>query len=425
MDKLIRPIRNVEGAIRVPGDKSISHRYAMLAAVANGVSQFRNFATGADCASTLECVRALGAKVEHVDDALRISSDGWLKPSEPLDCGNSGSTMRMLAGLIAGKNISAALTGDESLSRRPMSRIATPLRQMGALIESEDGHPPLAIVQKEGQLKGISYAVTPPSAQVKSCLLFAGLFAQGKTEIAEAIRTRDHGEIALRAFGARVERSKESVSIEGGQALEAIEAYIPGDISSAAYFLCASVLFAESNLVIDSVGMNPTRAAILDVLTMFGARVNVLNLEEQHGELLGTVRVQPGNLRGGIISGALTARLIDELPLLAAIAPYTEQGIEIRDAKELRVKETDRIKATAENLRRMGAEVEEFEDGLNVKGNQPLQGAEVDSFGDHRIGMAFAIAALRAKGDTLIRNADAVNVSFPEFWETLERVTVS
>jgi 3-phosphoshikimate 1-carboxyvinyltransferase len=425
MDKLIRPIRNVEGALRVPGDKSISHRYAMLGAIANGISQFRNFATGADCASTLACIQALGAKVERGEDSLRISSEGWQLPSGPLDCGNSGSTMRMLTGLIAGKNVAATLVGDESLSRRPMLRIATPLRAMGASIEDNRGCPPLVVRRAEEQLRGISYSVTPPSAQVKSCLLFAGLFAQGRTEVSETIRTRDHGELALRAFGARVERSKESVSIECGQPLNAIDAYIPGDISSAAYFLCASALFADSNLVIDSVGMNPTRAAILDVLTMFGARVNVLNLEEQHGELLGTVRVQPGALFGGTISGSLTARLIDELPLLAAIAPYTEQGIEIRDAKELRVKETDRITATAENLRRMGAQVEEFDDGLRVNGNQPLYGAEVESFGDHRIGMAFAVAALKAKGDTLIRNAEAVNVSFPEFWESLERVVVS
>jgi 3-phosphoshikimate 1-carboxyvinyltransferase len=332
--------------------------------------------------------------------------------------------MRMLTGLIAGTNIAARLVGDESLSRRPMSRIATPLRAMGASIDDDGGCPPLVVHRAEEQLRGISYSVAPPSAQVKSCLLFAGLFAQGRTEVSEAIRTRDHGEIALRAFGARLERSKQSVSIEGGQPLQAIEAYIPGDISSAAYFLCASALFADSNLVIDSVGMNPTRAAILDVLTMLGARVNVLNLEDQQGELLGTVRVQPGTLKGGTISGALTARLIDELPLLAAIAPYTEAGIEIRDANELRVKETDRIKATVENLRRMGAQVEEFDDGLKVRGNQLLHGAELESFGDHRIGMAFAIAALRAEGGTLIHNAEAVNISFPEFWQSLEKVAV-
>ena len=425
MEKIIRPARAVEGSLRIPGDKSICHRYAMLAAVAAGTSKFRNYSTGEDCASTLRCITALGTSVTRSGAGLEVASpQGWHDPDHALDCGNSGSTMRMLSGLLAGKNVTCELVGDASLSRRPMKRIIDPLRQMGASIESVDGRPPLRIRSHNGKLQALRYQPPVASAQVKSSLLFAGLFAEGTTSVTENVRTRDHGELALRAFGARLERTKDTVSIAGGQPLHAVEAFIPGDISSAAFFLAASALFPGSNLVLDSLGLNPTRAAILDVLTSFGARVSVINLEEQHGELMGTVKVECSALKGGIISGDLTARLIDELPLLAAIGPYTDEGVEIRDAEELRVKESDRIAVTAGNLRRMGAEVEEFEDGLRVRGKQSLHGAELDTLGDHRIGMAFAIAALRASGDTLIRDADAVAVSYPEFWDHLEQVAV-
>jgi 3-phosphoshikimate 1-carboxyvinyltransferase len=425
MDKLIRPARNVTGALRMPGDKSISHRYAMLAGVARGKSRFENFSTGEDCASTLRCIQDLGCTVKREGPVVEVESQGeWRSPSAPLDCGNSGSTMRMLAGILAGRGVACEMVGDSSLMRRPMSRIVEPLRKMGAEIGAgEGGKPPVRIAKQNGTLRGIDYEPPTPSAQVKSSLLFAGSFAEGRTTVRENVRTRDHGELALRTFGARVDRTKDSVSIAGGQELTAVDAYVPGDISSAAFFFAASALFPESNLVLEGVGMNPTRAAILDVLTSFGARVSVLNLEEHQAELIGTGKVSGGALRGGQISGGLSARLIDELPLLAAIAPYTSEGVEIRDARELRVKESDRIAITAENLRRMGAEVEEFEDGMRIRGGQSLHGAELDTHGDHRIGMAFAIAGLRAEGDTLIRNAEAVAVSFPEFWDYLDRVT--
>jgi len=425
MEKIIRPARNVSGALRMPGDKSISHRYAMLAGVAKGKSRFQNFSTGQDCASTLRCMQDLGCTVKREGSAVEVEADGgWTDPSAPLDCGNSGSTMRMLAGLLAGRGIACEMVGDASLMRRPMSRIVEPLRKMGAEISAGDGgKPPVRIARHKGLLSAVDYEAPTPSAQVKTSLLFAGLFAEGTTIVRENVRTRDHGELALRTFGARVERTKDSVSITGGQQLNAVDAYVPGDISSAAFFFAASAMYPESNLVLEGVGMNPTRAAILDVLTSFGARVSMLNLEEHQAELIGTVKVSGGTLRGGKISGAFSAQMIDELPLLAAIAPYTQDGIEIRDARELRVKESDRIGITTECLRRMGAEVEEFEDGMRVRGGQKLHGAELDTHGDHRIGMAFAIAGLRAEGDTLIRNADAVAVSFPEFWDYLERVT--
>jgi 3-phosphoshikimate 1-carboxyvinyltransferase len=294
---------------------------------------------------------------------------------------------------------------------------------MGAVVNLTDGHAPVEI--HGGKLHGIDYRTPVPSAQVKTALLFAGLQAEGQTTVREAVRTRDHGELALRAFGAAIQRTADSVSIAGGQKLHGIEAVVPGDMSSAAFFLCAAALFPESNVVFDQLGMNPTRATLLDVLTALGAKVHVLNLEEKHGELMGSVQLTPPSegLGSTEVRGALAAQLIDELPVLAAIAPYTRGGIRIRDARELRVKESDRIALVAKNLRAMGAELDEFEDGLDVPGGQRLHGAEVDSDGDHRIAMAFAVAALRAEGDTLILGADAAAVSFPEFYSLLEQVT--
>jgi 3-phosphoshikimate 1-carboxyvinyltransferase len=303
-----------------------------------------------------------------------------------------------------------------------MERIRKPLFQMGANIALTDGHAP--VVVQGNTLTGIDYTTPIPSAQVKTALLFAGLQAEGTTTVRESVRTRDHGELALRAFSATVERTLDSVSITGGQELKAIEAAVPGDMSSAAFFLCAAALFPESNLVLDGLGLNPTRATLLDVLTALGASVAVLNLEEKNNELIGTVQLNPPpkGLGGTTISGALAAQLIDELPVLAAIAPYSRNGIRIRDAKELRVKESDRIVLVAQNLRAMGAEVEEFEDGLDVPGGQQLHGAQIDSGGDHRIAMAFSIAALRAEGETAILGAESVAISFPEFFEMLESI---
>jgi 3-phosphoshikimate 1-carboxyvinyltransferase len=421
-DVVVKPARNIIGSIRLPGDKSISHRYAMLAGIAQGTTRLRNFSTGADCASTLACLRGLGVQIARRNGEIAIEgrSRKLAPPATPLDCGNSGSTMRMLSGILAGQPFATELVGDASLSRRPMRRIMEPLTRMGATISSQDGHAPLRI--QGGRLRAIEYQPAVASAQVKSSLLFAGLFADGETSIEEPLRTRDHGELALRAFGARVDRTRNRASIQGGQTLTAIDAVVPGDISSAAFFLCAAALFPESNLVIDSLLLNPTRAVLLDVLNALGARVRVIQVEEQHGELVGTVTLQPGPLKGLRISGAQTAALIDEIPVLAAIAPYTEEGIEVSDARELRVKESDRIAAVARNLRAMGAEVVEREDGLTVSGNQRLRGAEIDSEHDHRIAMAFSIAALRAEGNTLIHGADSAQISFPEFFETLDGV---
>jgi len=424
-ERIIRPAKNIFGSLRLPGDKSISHRYGMLAAFAEGTSRFTNFSTGADCASTLACMQALGAKVRRLDDgAVEVTGvGGQVTPSsQPLDCGNSGSTMRMISGLLAPQQGRFTLVGDESLSRRPMGRIQKPLAAMGARLTLTDGHAPLTI---EGcALQAIDYTTPVPSAQVKTCILLAGLQTAGTTTVRESVRTRDHSELALSAFGATVERTLDSVSISGPQKLHSIDAAVPGDISSAAFFLCAAALFRGSNLVLDSLGLNPTRSALLDVLAALGVRVSVLNLEEKNAELVGTVQVTapPEGLGTTVIDGALSAQLIDELPALAAIAPFTRGGIRIRDAKELRVKESDRIALVAKNLRAMGAEVEEFEDGLDVPGGQKLHGATIDSGGDHRIAMAFSVAALRAEGETRIQGAESVAISFPEFFDLLDLV---
>jgi len=424
-ERIIRPAKNICGSLRLPGDKSISHRYGMLAAFAEGTSRFTNLSTGADCASTLACMQALGAKVRRLDDgAVEVTGvGGQVTPSsQPLDCGNSGSTMRMISGLLAPQQGRFTLVGDESLSRRPMGRIQKPLAAMGARLTLTDGHAPLTI---EGcALQAIDYTTPVPSAQVKTCILLAGLQTAGTTTVRESVRTRDHSELALSAFGATVERTLDSVSISGPQKLHSIDAAVPGDISSAAFFLCAAALFRGSNLVLDSLGLNPTRSALLDVLAALGVRVSVLNLEEKNAELVGTVQVTapPEGLGTTVIDGALSAQLIDELPALAAIAPFTRGGIRIRDAKELRVKESDRIALVAKNLRAMGAEVEEFEDGLDVPGGQKLHGATIDSGGDHRIAMAFSVAALRAEGETRIQGAESVAISFPEFFDLLDLV---
>lgn len=419
--RVVNPAGNVSGSVTPPGDKSISHRYAMLSALANGVSAFENFSSAADCASTLDCLRQLGVMVERKGTRVEVAGGALRKPAAALDCGNSGSTMRMLAGILAAQDFSCEMTGDSSLRKRPMARIFEPLRRMGAKIAGSDGdRPPLRI--DGSALRAIEYKLPVASAQVKSCALFAGLLAEGTTVVEEPVRTRDHSELALRAFGATVEREANRVSIKGGQQLRAMEAAVPGDISSAAFFLCAAAIFPGSNLVVDNLLLNPTRAAILDVLAELGLEINFIRVEEKNGEMVGSVGARGGKLRGAALHGARTALLIDELPVLAAIAPYCESGITIADAGELRVKESDRIAAIVANLRAMGATVEERADGMTIPGRQQLHGAHVSSHGDHRIAMAFSIAALRATGETVIDGSECVAISYPDFFDILDSV---
>src|SRR5579871_1447443 len=423
---VLRPGRSVRGSVQLPGDKSVSHRYAMLSGIAEGPSRLENYSTGADCASTLACMRALGVNWEKKGSVIEVEGRGvqLAAPMQPLDCGNSGSTMRMLSGIVAGQKFSSEMIGDESLSRRPMERVIKPLTLMGAKIESREGKPPLRI--SGSPLKAIDYKLPVASAQVKSCVLFAGLFAEGETRVEEPLRTRDHTEVAVRAFGGKLERKSlgagSEVRIRGGQRLRGVETRIPGDLSSAAFFLCAAALFPDSQLSVPKLLMNPTRARLLDILMQMGLRISVTELEEINGEMVGSLQVEGGRLQGTKLSGSDSAALIDEIPVLAAIAPYTEQGIEVRDAKELRVKESDRVSAIVTNLRKMGAQVEEREDGMRISGGQRLHGAELDSFGDHRIAMAFAVAALRAEGDTQIQGAETTSISYPAFFQTLEAV---
>ncbi len=397
----------------------------MLAGFAEGTSRLMNFSTGEDPHSSLGCMQAMGAKVETVGRTIEVTGTAGVlaQPVGNLDCGNSGSTMRMLAGLVAAQAGLYRFVGDESLTVRPMERIRKPLEQMGARIELTEGHAPMTV--RGTPLTAIDFETPIASAQVKTAVLFAGLQAKGTTSIAEQVRTRDHSEHALRAFGARLERKGDRLSIVGGQKLRAIDATVPGDMSSAAFFLCASLLFEDSNLVLDALGMNPTRAALLDVISAMGGVIKVLDVQETYGEMVGTIQVNRGKtLRGIEIAGTLAAQLIDELPVIAAIAPYTDGGVRIRDAKELRVKESDRIALVVKNLRTMGAEVTEHEDGMDIPGGQKLRGGVIDSGLDHRIAMAFSIAALRAEGETEIRGAEAASVSFPEFYTWLDELAI-
>jgi 3-phosphoshikimate 1-carboxyvinyltransferase len=428
----IHPARQVTGGVEPPGDKSISHRYAMIAALAEGASELRHFAAAADCHSTLDCMKALGAEVKLDKDTVRITGHGLrgLKGSRrALDAGNSGTTMRLLAGILAGQEFASKLTGDASLQKRPMKRVVGPLRQMGADIRArDDNFAPLEI--RGGRLHAIDFKMPMASAQVKSAVLLAGLFAEGETIVTEPARTRDHTELALEEFGAPIEKVGKTIRIQGLAAgngaakLHSRSLDVPGDLSSAVFFIAAASLFPDSNLLIHNVGLNPTRTAILDVFASMGASLQMLSVRSAHGEIVGDLAVKGASLKGGVIAGEQIPLVIDELPMLAALGPYTEQGIEIRDAAELRVKESDRIAALAENLRRMGATVEERPDGLRVEGRAAgkLRGAEIEPYGDHRIAMAFAVAALGAIGATLIRDADCAAVSYPNFFDDLDRV---
>lgn len=428
----IRPAKYVEGNILLPGDKSISHRAAIIGALADGETQIDNFATSVDCASTLECLSQLGVDVRQAGAKVWVNGVGrsGLHISEkPLDCGNSGTTMRLMAGVLAGQNFDSVLTGDDSLRKRPMKRVIDPLSRMGARFESADEKAPLTI-RGRNPLKAIEYELSIASAQIKSCVLLAGLNSDGETSVIEAVPTRDHTERMLRWFGVDVREeesgTRKKISVTGGATLAARNLVVPSDISSAAFFIVAALGLPGSTLSMSRVGLNPTRTGIIEALTLFGADIRTANNREVNNEPVGDILVH-GQLapKGNtVLRGGLIANLIDELPVLAILGTQLEGGLEVREAGELRVKETDRIAAVVQNLRRMGANVEEFDDGFHVRRSQ-LKGARVDSFGDHRIAMAFAIAGLLAtEGETEIEGAECAEVSFPEFFKTLEDVVV-
>jgi 3-phosphoshikimate 1-carboxyvinyltransferase len=425
----ISTARGIQGVISVPGDKSISHRYAMLAGIAAGDTPIYNYSTGADCQSTLSCMEVLGIRHEFREEEGRrvlniygVGTRGLQEARQALDAGNSGSTIRMLSGILAAQPFRTEMTGDASLVKRPMRRIITPLTQMGARIEAvHEQFPPLII--HGGPLRAIDYSPPVASAQVKSCVLLAGLYAEGETVVREPLTTRDHTEIALRELGAEVAIQPRAVRIRGGAQLTAKPLVVPGDLSSAAFFLVAASVVKEADLTITNVGLNPTRAALLDILRGMGAAIKPLHVEEVNGELIGTLQVKTSRIKGGIIEGATTAAVIDEIPILAVLGAISQDGLIVRDAAELRVKETDRIATIAENLRRMGVTVNTTQDSIEIPGRQRFHAAALHSHGDHRIAMAFSVAALAADGESSLEEAEAASVSFPEFYGTLRQIS--
>ncbi len=426
MNETVSPAKSIEGVITLPGDKSISHRYGMLGGIAQGVTTIHNYSTGADCQSTLGCMAALGARVERSDGKVIIHGGALREPAGQLDAGNSGSTIRMLSGILAAQPFNTRIGGDESLSVRPMDRIIRPLAEMGAHIEGRQisgrsgSFPPLTIHGRH--LHGIDYTLPMASAQVKSCVLLAGLFAEGDTIVREPVRTRDHTEIALAEFGAEIEVHQRVIKLTAGARLTGRELVVPGDLSSATFFLVAALLMPEASLVIHNVGLNPTRSSLLDFLTGVGASIKVIDVKQSGGELIGSLRIRASKIKGGVIEGALTAALIDEIPALAILGAASQGGLVVRDAAELRVKETDRIAAIESNLKRMGISIETTPDGFHIPGGQIFRAAEIDSAGDHRIAMAFSVAALAADGPCTIHGAESAGVSFPEFFSTLREI---
>lgn len=433
----IQPACRIRGSVRLPGDKSISHRAAIIGALASGGrSHITNFSTSEDCAATLACFRQLGVTIERDANTVTVEGGGPIlnEPRAELDCGNSGSTMRMLSGVLAGQPFMSTLTGDHSLRSRPMKRVIEPLEMMGARVSSQDGRAPLRVAGRR-PLRNLDYELPVASAQVKSAILLAGLGAAGRTRVTETLApTRDHTERMLGWFGVKVETERGNatspnvVSIDGPATYTARDYRVPGDISSAAFFIAAAALLPGSSLLINGVGLNPTRAQVVASMQALGADVRVSDLRTDCNEEVGSIQINGSESlvpKGGgaaSLRGVEVAQLIDELPMLAVVGSQTDGGLEIRDARELRVKESDRISTTVENLRLMNVEVEEYEDGLRVAGRTRLRGAKMDAHGDHRIAMAFTIAALLAEGESEITGAECVAVSFPEFFSLLESV---
>lgn len=423
MNVSLTAVQAIRGRLSVPGDKSISHRALMLGAMAKGETAICGLASGEDVRSTRHCLQQLGVSIQENKNEVLVQGGVLKKSATPLDAGNSGTTMRLLSGILAAQPFGSTITGDASLQRRPMRRIIAPLTQMGATITSrEDGYAPLTI--QGGKLHGIHYQLPVASAQVKSCVLFAGLHAEGETVVEEKIPTRDHSERLLRMMGAKLQVSGDQYSVISMRAgeLRGSEIEVPGDFSSAAFFIAAALLLPDSELIIGNVGVNPTRTALLEVLREMGANVEIANLRNAFHEPMADLIVRHQALHGTTVFGNRVALLIDEIPILAVLATQAEGATHIRDAGELRVKESDRLTAIANNLRAMGAAVEELPDGLVITGPTQLRGVEIDSLGDHRIAMAFAIAGLLADSPTTIRAAECADISFPGFFEKVSQL---
>ncbi len=444
--RAVRPTGALEGEVAVPGDKSITHRAVMLNAIARGVAMVTGAGLGADCLSTAACMRALGATVQRrwpdgtLGDDLRrhpvtgaearggaelrvvgVGIDGLQEPGDVLDAGNSGTTARLLSGILAGQSFFSVLTGDGSLRGRPMGRVVEPLRRMGARLDGRRGGTLLPLAVSPAQLRGARLEPAVASAQLKSCLLLAGLFAEGETEIVQPEASRDHTERMLRAQGARITSDGLTLRLAGRPRLNAVDTVVPGDISSAAFWLVAACIHSQARLTVRDVGVNPSRTGILDILREMGAAITVANERDVGGEPVADITAESGPLRAVSIGGALIPRLIDEVPVLAVAAAVAAGTTRIRDASELRVKESDRLAAVAGELGKLGARIEEHPDGLTITGGR-LAGGEVASHGDHRMAMSLAVAALGAEAPVLIRGAECVDISYPTFWPDLERL---
>lgn len=426
MEKRLSSIQSLNGTIKVPGDKSISHRAVMFGAIADGQTTINGFLTGEDCLSTISCFKKLGVNIQQNNEQVTVEGkgiSGLQKPSEELNVGNSGTTIRLMLGILANTPFTSVLTGDDSISKRPMNRVTQPLKQMGALIEGRDSGNKVPLQIQGGNTKGINYNSPIASAQVKSAILLAGLEGEGQTSVTEPVKSRDHTERMLEAFGASVENNGLTVSLKGGQHLTGTHIEVPGDISSAAFFLVAGAIVPESTITLKKVGLNPTRTGILDVLKDMGAQISYQNVNNDTSEPYGDLLIQTSALKGAVIKGDLIPRLIDEIPIIALAATQAEGKTIIQDAHELRVKETDRIETVVNELKKMGADIEATEDGMIINGKTPLKGTHVESHGDHRIGMMLSVASCIAEGETFLSNCEAIAVSYPAFFEQLNLLT--
>jgi len=419
-------LSSLQGEISIPGDKSISHRAVMFGAMAEGKTTINHFLAGEDCLSTISCFEKMGVSIKREDEYVEVEGKGIEGLSEPafiLDVGNSGTTTRLMLGILAGVPFHTSLIGDESIAKRPMSRVTVPLRSMGAKIDGREHGQYTPLSTRGGALKAIHYHSPVASAQVKSAILLAGLHAEGTTKVTEPFISRDHTERMLRAFGVDVEVDGTTVSIEGGQSLRGTDVYVPGDISSAAFFLVAGAIVPNSRIVLKNVGLNPTRTGIIDVLQQMGARLTISNERIQNGEPIGDLTIETSQLKGIEIGGDVIPRLIDEIPVIALLATQANGKTVIKDAEELKVKETNRIDTVATELSKLGASVTPTADGLIIEGKAALKSAEVDSYGDHRIGMMLAVAAAIATGEVTLMRSEAIHVSYPTFFEDLDKLS--
>lgn len=415
---------NLQGEITIPGDKSISHRSIMLGSLANGITEVHGFLNGADCISSMNCFRQMGVSIDYDGETVLIHGKGLhglQKPEQTLDVGNSGTTTRLMSGILAAQNFSSRIIGDASICRRPMKRIMTPLSMMGADITSENGNDCAPLLINGKPLHGIHYDSPVASAQVKSCVLLAGLYADGKTSVTEPYVSRNHTELMFQSFGADIQTAGTTVSVTPADRLYGQKIQIPGDISSAAYFIAAGLITPNSCITIKNVGINPTRNGILEVVEKMGGAVTYDRLSET-GEPAADITVKTSNLKGCVIEGSIIPKLIDEIPIIAILACFAEGQTIIRDAQELKVKESNRIDVMVKNLSAMGADITATDDGMIINGGRPLHGAVIDSHLDHRIAMSFAIAALNADGETDIRGSECVNISYPSFYNDLAQL---